>query len=191
MKEKTGGAENTIRSLKRFFQRTFYHRKGNKAMEERQRDSKGVFLPSHGMAHTPLHNKWMSMKERCNNPNCKSYKRYGAKGIKVCSEWEDSFQSFYDWSMASGYKEGLTIDRIDNSKGYSPDNCRWATSAEQNRNYSRNHLVTYNGKTQCIADWAKETGINRATILFRLQAGKPLETVFDKRDRRSLRWQKH
>lgn len=159
-------------------------------MAERIRDSKGTFLPSHGMTKTPLHRKWCSMRERCNNPNSKSYKRYGAKGIKVCAEWDSSFEEFFKWAIEAGYTAGLTIDRIDNSKGYFPDNCRWATTAQQNRNYSRNHLITYNGKTQCIADWSDETGIKQATILFRLSAGKSFEEVFDKRDGRSLRWQK-
>ena len=154
------------------------------------RDENGSFLPDHGMAKTPLYKKWCAMKRRCNCPNDKSYRRYGAKGIKVCDEWETSFQSFYDWSMDNGYKRNLTIDRIDNSKGYSPDNCRWATTSEQNRNYSRNHNITYNGQTHCIADWETITGIKRATILFRLQSGKPLDQVFDTRDGRSLRWQK-
>ena len=157
---------------------------------ERARDEKGAFIPSHGMAKTPLHNKWMSMKERCNNPHSKSYSRYGGKGIRVCQEWQESFHSFYEWAMASGYQPGLTIDRIDNSKGYSPGNCRWATTKQQNRNYSRNHLITYKGKTKCVADWSEETGIKGSTILFRLNAGKTLDEVFDKTDGRSTRWLK-
>lgn len=158
-------------------------------MAERMRDSKGVFLPSHGMHDTSIYKRWSAMKRRCSSPNDKRYSRYGGRGIRVCKEWEESFESFLEWSILSGYQEGLTIDRIDNNKGYSPDNCRWVTAKEQNRNYSRNHLITYKGKTQCVADWSDETGINRATILFRLKAGKTLEEVFDKRDRRSLRWQ--
>lgn len=159
-------------------------------MQQRERNSKGVFLPIHNGKRTMLYRKWCSMKERCSNPHCKSYARYGANGIRVCEEWESSFENFREWAYSTGYMDGMTIDRIDNSKGYSPGNCRWATTAEQNRNYSRNHMVTYHGKTQCIADWEQETGINRATILYRIKAGKPLEKVFDVRDGRSLRWQK-
>lgn len=129
------------------------------------------------------------MKERCNNPNNKRYKNYGGKGIKVCEEWM-SFENFRDWSLQNGYDEGLTIDRIDCNGNYEPSNCRYVTTKVQNRNYSRNHLITYQGKTQCIADWADETGINSGTILFRIKRGKTLDEVFDKEDGRSKRWKK-
>lgn len=159
-------------------------------MTERKRDCKGVFIPEHGMKHTRLYRVWCGMKERCSNPHNKSYGRYGARGITVTQEWRDSFKSFYTWAIHNGYSENLTIDRIDNNKGYSPDNCRWVSTKEQNRNYSRNHQIAYKGKTQCIADWSDETGINRATILYRLQSGKTLDEVFDKSDGRSRRWKR-
>ena len=129
------------------------------------------------------------MKERCANPHNKRYERYGGRGISVCEEWKKDYSEFREWALENGYKDGLTIDRIDNEKGYSPENCRWVDRKTQNRNYSRNHLITYMGKTQCIADWAEELNINRATILFRIKSGKPLDEVFDKRDRRTLRCQ--
>jgi len=163
----------------------------NAMYEPRERNEKGAFVSSHGLSKTAIYNKWCSMRERCKNPHNKSFSRYGAKGVTVCKEWDESFQAFYEWAMDTGYKAGLTIDRIDNSKGYSPENCRWATTSQQNRNYSRNHLITYNGETKCLADWADEFGINRTTILFRLKSGKPIEKVFDKTDGRSLRWQKN
>ena len=156
--------------------------------EERERNEKGVFLRGHGQSKTALYNKWCSMKRRCNCPADKSYPRYGGKGIKVCAEWNDSYMAFYEWAMKSGYQPGLTIDRIDNSKGYSPDNCRWATFAQQNRNYSRNHLITYQGRTQCLSDWADEMGIKRATLLFRIKDGWGMDRLFDKRDGRTLRY---
>lgn len=159
-------------------------------MTERKRDCKGVFITMHGMRHTRIYSVWCAMKERCSNPNNKSYNRYGARGITVDPEWRDSFEAFHMWAVQNGYAENLTIDRIDNDKGYTPDNCRWVTVKEQNRNYSRNHMITYNGKTQRIADWEEETGIKRATILWRLKAGKTLEQVFDKTDGRALRWKK-
>lgn len=89
---------------------------------------------THGKYHTRLHGIWTDMKARCNNPNRKAYKDYGGRGITVCEEWHNSFETFYEWAMANGYSDDLTIDRIDNDKGYSPDNCRWATMADQNKN---------------------------------------------------------
>ena len=151
------------------------------------RDKKGKFKATHGMTDTKIYGCWCSMKERCGNPNNKSYKRYGARGIRVCEEWMD-FKSFYDWARNNGYKEGLTIDRINNNGNYEPSNCRWTTTKEQNRNYSRNHMITYKGETKCLADWADQFGINRATVLFRIKQNMKLEEVFYKGDRRELRW---
>ena len=119
------------------------------------------------------------MKERCNNKNNKSYKNYGGRGIKVCKEWSENFMSFYNWSINNGYKEGLTIDRINNDGNYEPSNCRWITRKEQNRNYRKNHLLTYKGETLCLADIADKYGINRGTLLYRLKKGKTIEEALN------------
>jgi hypothetical protein len=74
------------------------------------------------------------MKQRCNNPNNRKYKDYGGRGIQVCDERMNDFQSFYDWAMANGYADGLSIDRIDVNGNYDPSNCRWATMMEQRHN---------------------------------------------------------
>lgn len=92
----------------------------------------------HGQSYTKLYNVWNSMKQRCYNRNHDAYHNYGGRGIKVCKSWYTDFTKFYEWSMANGYKEGLTIDRIDNDRGYAPWNCRWTTMKIQSNNRRTN-----------------------------------------------------
>ena len=92
-----------------------------------------VSMTKHGQHNTRLYRIWNTMKNRCQNPNVHNYFRYGGRGITVCKEWQE-FTPFYEWSTRNGYRENLTLDRIDNFKGYSPENCRWVTMKEQHRN---------------------------------------------------------
>lgn len=122
----------------------------------------------------PLYNKWRSMIARCNNPKDSSYKNYGARGIKVCKEWENFF-IFEQWGNLNGYTPGLTIDRVDNNGDYTPENCRWATPKEQARNKRNTKNITYRGKTQCIAAWEEELGLPRNVIWSRLNNNWSIE----------------
>ena len=109
----------------------------------------------HGVRKTRLYNIWHDMLNRCYKENHRCYKNYGKRGIQVCDEWRNNVLNFYDWSIKNGYKENLTLDRIDNDKGYSPDNCRWVTIIQQANNTSRNLFFTIDGKTETLANWCR------------------------------------
>lgn len=122
----------------------------------------------HGLRQTRLYGIWNGMLQRCYNPNRPKYKDYGARGIGVCDDWRHNFTAFYDWAMANGYNDRLTIDRINNDKDYEPSNCRWVTNAVQANNKSTSKYITYKGETKTVAEWAKEKNINTSTLWLRL-----------------------
>lgn len=109
-----------------------------------------------------------AMKTRCYNKNSSWYKYYGAKGVTICDEWLSDSMKFILWALDNGYEENLTIDRINVDGQYSPNNCRWIPRSEQSNNRTLKHLITYNGRTQSIADWAKETGLPWKVIYCRI-----------------------
>lgn len=128
---------------------------------------------THNMSKTSEYSIWSGMKARCYNPNNAAYYRYGGKKknpILMCPEWINSFENFYR-DMGKRPSKNHSIDRLDNLKGYSKENCAWRTSKEQSNNTRRNTKLTYNGETHSIADWAEITGISLNALRHRHQRG--------------------
>lgn len=143
-------------------------------------ESSSKRFKKHGGRNSKLYRIWSNMKDRCNNPDCKAYRDYGGRGIKVCEEWTDDFSAFQKWALANGYKEGLTIDRKDNNKGYSPDNCRWTDRKIQGNNKRNCRYITYKGQRKTVAEWSEITGIPHETLLYRLNHGWETERILKK-----------
>ena len=125
---------------------------------------------THGMYQSRIYHTWRGIKQRCCDPGNYHYIGYGARGIKVCDEWL-TFEGFYAWAMFNGYRDDLTIDRIDVDGNYEPANCRWVSALVQQNNKRNNVRLTYHGKTQTIAQWSRELGIGASTIRERLHRG--------------------
>lgn len=135
----------------------------------------------HGLWGHKLYMIHKSMKQRCYNSNQKDYKNYGGRGILICKEWLDDFMNFYNWSIQNGWISGMKIDRVDNDKGYSPNNCKWTNQKEQSNNIRRNRLIEYLGKSQTLQQWSEELNIGRNTISTRLKAGWNIERALSEK----------
>lgn len=112
--------------------------------------------------NTAMYRSWRSMKSRCNNPKVPEYGNYGGRGITVCEKWR-TFAGFLE-DMSSTHQEGLSLDRIDNEKGYSKENCRWATRTQQSNNRRTNRQLTLNGITKTLTQWIVESGQKPSTV---------------------------
>lgn len=135
----------------------------------------------HGLRHTKEYTLFDSMKKRCYNTLDSSYPRYGARGIAICDEWLNDFNSFYKWCNENGYKKGLQIDRIDNNGNYCPENCRFVTPKQNTNNRSVTYYIEYNGQKKSVSEWAEITGICRETIKDRIeQLGWTVEQALTK-----------
>lgn len=127
----------------------------------------------HGMTHTREYETWHHIKQRCTDKNNPNYTSYGAKGIIVCDRWMESFENFYE-DMGPKPSDKHQIDRIDSLGNYEPQNCRWVTPTEQQRNRKDNVQIEYNGKTQCMSAWAEEYGLTTLQLWGRLRLGWPI-----------------
>lgn len=128
------------------------------------------------------------MKQRCLNVKHKSYAIYGGRGIKICDRWLESFEDFL--ADMGERPEGMTLDRIDVDGDYTPGNCRWATSETQSNNRTNNRLVEYRGVTQTLAKWARELGISRQALRYRLEAGWSVEEAMNMEPNHGNRWKR-
>ena len=141
----------------------------------------------HGQSHTRIHRIWTQMKTRCFNPNKDNYELYGGRGITVCDEWRNSFETFYEWAMQNGYQAGLTIDRINPDGNYEPANCRWATPKWQSRNRRDTVFVEINGQMKSLSEWCEIKEVPYISAYQRYKKGFVGEEIFNFKRRNSKR----
>lgn len=131
----------------------------------------------------PEYNSWVAMKQRCLNPNDCKYARYGGRGVTVCTEWVFSFTAFLN-AVGRMPASGMTLERIDNDRGYEPGNVRWATRAEQSLNRCVTNFLTLNGETKPLLTWANERGLKVTTIRARIRRGWTVEETLNPKKRK-------
>lgn len=132
----------------------------------------------HRACGTPTYLSWEKMKARCTNANAPDYDRYGGRGIHVCDRWMSSFENFLE-DMGERPK-ATSLDRINNSGDYDPDNCRWASRRQQGSNMRSNRFVTFRGETLCLSEWARRTGMDKSLLRGRLERGWSVEDALTK-----------
>ena len=143
----------------------------------------------HGLSHSRLSFILAGMKQRCYNPKTPHFERYGGRGITVCEEWlgNDGLLNFYNWAMSDGYSEDLTIDRINNNLGYSPENCRWATREEQVNNRKNTIFVKFNDEKIPLGRLCVKFKLNTHLIYIRLMKGQTIdEAIANYKKRRTI-----
>lgn len=142
-------------------------------------------------SRTRIYTAWNNMRQRCLNESRNDFQWYGARGITICPEW-DSFPAFMEWALENGYRDDLTLDRIDTNGPYSPDNCQWATRKVQANNRRTNRMLTLGDRTQSLKQWSEELDIDNTTIWRRLHNGWSVERALtepvhtEKRNRRVI-----
>lgn len=138
---------------------------------------------THGLTKHPLNGVWYKMHDRCYNPNVESYKNYGARGIFICEEWRNDFLAFFKWAMDNGWKKGLTIERGNNDREYSPENCKIDTIKNQANNRRSNRILSFRGANRTISQWADVVNIKQGIIANRLFCGWSVEEALTRRPR--------
>jgi len=154
-----------------------------KLLQSGQSQSCGcVHFPCLGKNHPELYRKWKNMNSRCRCNSGPNNRYYSSKGIGVCDEWAHSPKTFIYWALTHGWEKGMEIDRIDNSQGYSPNNCRCVTHKRNCRNKTNNHVIVYKGESHCISEWAEKLGVSRGIIrrrLLRMSPGDVIESIVE------------
>lgn len=135
---------------------------------------------SHGKSKTRLYHIFLYIKQRCYNYKKREYKNYGGRGITMCNEWKDNFMSFYNWANQNGYREDLTIDRIDVNGNYTPDNCRWITKTEQNKNTRLSNKIIVLNKTYTLNEFCNKYKTSKNTIYSYMKKGLTREASLNK-----------
>lgn len=143
-------------------------------------------VTKHKLSNTRIYHEYINMKQRCCNPNNKKYPSYGGRGIVICDEWlneDNGFMNFYNWAISHGYRDDLTIDRINVNGNYEPNNCRWAPNIVQSNNTRRNNNIEYNGTIFSLMNWCRALGQNYNIIRTRLYNNYSIqETLFGPSD---------
>lgn len=132
---------------------------------------------SHRQSNTLLYGVWHAMRNRCYRKADQYYHRYGGRGIYICDEWKDDYSEFAKWASETGYRHGLSIDRIDNDGPYSPENCRWTDRRTQANNRSSNRILTSNGESHNVTEWAKILNVDPKKLFSRIYIGWDDESV--------------
>lgn len=148
-----------------------------------------TFNTKHGMVLNgithPIYKAWIGMRSRCNGSGKSAYKNYFLRGILVCKEWKDNFNTFYKWAIENGWEKGLSLDRKDNNGNYEPTNCRWTTRVIQQRNRRSNVMLTAFGETKCLNEWVEDircTSNSSTAIKYRLKMNcSPEEAISRKK----------
>lgn len=154
-------------------------------MIETRRKNRSMSV-KHGYSHKErLYEIWKNMRRRCHDPSNKRAKSYYLKGITICDEWND-YEEFRAWALANGYRDDLTIDRIDVNGNYEPSNCRWATAKQQANNCTRNRFITYGGMTKTMSEWADYVGLKYSVLNHRMQRNWPVERALFTPQRRNV-----
>lgn len=146
---------------------------------------------THNGTYSRLYSIWAGMKRRCFNPNDANFKYYGGRGITMAKEWND-FSTFREWSLANGYNDSLTIDRINVNGNYTPDNCRWVDFKFQSCNKTNNRSITIDGETKLISEWCKVASVSCTQVYYRLKQGWNIKNaLFLPDQRKAKRKDKH